>query len=136
MALPLGRLLPILLLVEDDADDQRFLQWAVRKSELSVRLRVVNDGEQAIQFLSQPPETLSLVLTDVHLPKKSGWDVLEWIRTQSLCMRIPVLMWTSLPNPEGERRAQQLGATSYFSKPQGPDGFRRLMSMIENYLRD
>jgi CheY-like chemotaxis protein len=127
---------PVMLLVEDDPDDRRFLQWALRKSELSLTLRIAADGEQAIEYLSRSPEPLFLTLSDVHLPKKSGWDVLQWIRRQPNGARMPVLMWTSLPNPEGQQRAQILGATSYFSKPLNADGYRKVVEVIEDYLSD
>jgi CheY-like chemotaxis protein len=136
MALPVERIPPVMLLVEDDADDRRFLQWAIRKSGLVVALSIARDGEQAIEFLSRLPDRLFLTLSDVHLPKKSGWDVLKWIRCQSACARLPVLMWTSLPNPEGQLKAQQLGATSYFSKPLTTEGYRKVVGVIEDHLRD
>ena len=127
---------PVMLLVEDDADDRRILQWALWKAELDVTLRIARDGEQAIEFLTHAPERLFLTLSDVHLPKKSGWDVLQWIRRQPARARLPVLMWTSLPNPEGEQKAQQLGATSYFSKPLSLEGFLKVASVIGEYLND
>jgi len=127
---------PVLLLVEDDADDQRFFQWSVRKSGLPISISLARDGEQAIDYLSAPPARLFLILSDVHLPKKSGWDLLQWIRRQTLCARLPVLIWTSLPNPEGALKAQQLGASSYLSKPVTQEGYRKLLELIRAYLRD
>jgi DNA-binding response OmpR family regulator len=136
MAFPGERIQPIMLLVEDDADDRRFLEWAMRRCGLAVTLRTARDGEEAIDYLSRSPERLFLTLSDVHLPKKSGWEVLGWIRRQAAHAQMPVLMWTSLPNPEGELRAQQLGATSYFSKPMTPEGYRKVAGVIEEHLRD
>ncbi|HVE40320.1 MAG TPA: response regulator [Planctomycetota bacterium] len=136
MPFPGERVQPSMLLVEDDADDRRFLEWAMRRCGLAVQLSTARDGEEAIEFLSHSPERLFLTLSDVHLPKKSGWDVLQWIRRQPACARMPVLIWTSLPNPEGELRAQQLGATSYFSKPLTAEGYRKLVGVIEEYLHD
>jgi len=127
---------PALLLVEDDADDQRIFQWAMRKSGLPITLRLAPDGDQAIRFLVRGPQRPFLIVTDIHLPRKSGWEVLQWIRGQADLARLPVLMWTSLPTPEGAERARQLGATSYLSKPTDPDGYRRLIGRIEAYLRD
>src|SRR5438128_2029289 len=127
---------PVMLVVDDDPDDRRILQWAIRRSGLSVTLSIAADGEQAIEYLSHPPERLSLILSDIHLPKKSGWDVLGWVRSRPDCARLPVLMWTSLPNPEGALKAVELGATSYFSKPTTTDGYRKLIQVIEDCLRD
>lgn len=127
---------PALLLVEDDADDQRIFQWALRKSGLPVTVRLARDGDQAIRFLSRGPQRPFLVVSDLHLPRRSGWEVLEWIRGQSDLTLLPVLIWTSLPTPEGAERARQLGATSYFSKPSDPDGYQRLIARISGFLRD
>ena len=127
---------PSLLLVEDDADDQRIFQWALKKSGLPVDVRVARDGEQAIRFLSRSLTRPFLILSDIHLPRKSGWDVLQWIRQQEQLSRLPVLIWTSLPTVEGAARAQQLGADSYFSKPTDAAGYRRLIDRIGDYLRD
>jgi CheY-like chemotaxis protein len=125
-----------LLLVEDDPDDQRLFLWAVRKSELPIAVSLAADGEQAIEYLSRIPQRLFLVLSDIHLPRKSGWDVLGWVRQQPAYVRLPVLMWTSLPNPEGAQRALQLGATAYFSKPLDGEGYRHLIGTVGHYLRD
>ena len=136
MTFKAGRSNPHLLLVEDDADDQRFLQWAIRRSGLPIRVSLAWDGEEAIEFLTRSAERLFLILSDIHLPKKSGWELLQWVRSQSRCARLPVLLWTSLPNPEGEQKALQLGATSYFSKPCTTEGYVKLVGVIADHLRD
>jgi CheY-like chemotaxis protein len=127
---------PALLLVEDDADDQRIFQWALKKSGLLVDVRLAQDGEQAIRFLARSPQRPFLIVSDIHLPRRSGWEVLEWIRSQAALSMVPVLIWTSLPTPEGAEKAHQLGATSYFSKPTDAGGYRRLVDHISAYLRD
>ena len=127
---------PALLLVEDDADDQRIFQWAIRKSGLTITVHLACDGDQAIRFLLRGPQRPFLVVSDIHLPRRSGWEVLEWIRGRSELSILPVLIWTSLPTPEGAEKAHQLGATSYFSKPTDATGYRRLVDRIAAYLRD
>lgn len=135
--------LPVLYLIEDDPDDQRLLQWTIRKSGLPIAVRHAGDGEEAIEYLARrilpecpAPDRLFLVLSDINLPRRSGWDVLRWIRNNPSYAHLPVLMWTSLPNPDGERKAQQLGATSYFSKPLDNAGYRKLLAVIGDHLRD
>lgn len=127
---------PALLLVEDDANDERIFQWAMRKSGLPITIRLARDGDQAIRFLSRGPQRPFLIVSDIHLPRKSGWEVLEWVRRQTTLAMLPVLMWTSLPTPEGAEKAQQLGATCYFSKPTDAGGYRKLVDRIGGYLRD
>ena len=128
--------LPALLLVEDDADDERIFQWAMRRSGLPITVRLARDGDQAIRFLTRGPQRPFLIVSDIHLPRKSGWEVLEWVRRQAELEMLPFLMWTSLPTPEGAERAHQMGATSYLSKPTDPAGYKKLVDRISGFLRD
>jgi len=127
---------PTLLLVEDNPDDQRFFLWAAKKANLPVVINLATDGEEAIDYLSRSPARLFLVLSDIHLPRRSGWDVLSWVRRRPPYLRLPFVIWTSLPDPEGERKAQEMGADSYLSKPNSVSDYRGVLSVIENYLRD
>jgi CheY-like chemotaxis protein len=128
--------LSTLLLVEDNPDDRRIFQWAMKKADLPVLVALATDGEQAIEYLTRSPERLFLILSDVHLPRRSGWDVLGWVRRQPRYRRLPFVLWTSLPYPDGSRKALEMGADSYLPKPEGVDDYRGLLSVIENYLRD
>lgn len=58
-----------------------------------------------------------MILLDTALPRRSGLEVLEWIRKQPELNRIPVVMLTSSVNPEDVNRAYCLGASSYLIKP-------------------
>ena len=127
---------PTLLLVEDNPDDQRFFLWAAKKASLPVVVTLAADGEEAIDYLSRSPERLFLILSDIHLPRRSGWDVLSWVRRRPPYLRLPFVIWTSLPNPEGARKAQEMGANSYLAKPNTVGDFHGVLSVIENYLRD
>jgi CheY-like chemotaxis protein len=133
-----------ILLVEDDPDDERFLRRAFVKSGREIQLDIVRDGRSALEYLwaawaepaATPKRTPLLVLSDVHLPNRSGWDVLEWIRHRPECRRLPVLMWTSLPTLEGAERAKVLGALRYFSKPRDLAGYNSIATLILSYLGD
>jgi CheY-like chemotaxis protein len=127
-------ILPTLLLVEDNPDDQRFFLWAAKKGKLPLRVSLATDGEQAIGLLSRFPERLFLILSDVHLPRRSGWDVLGWVRRQPLYLSLPFILWTSMADPDGARRALELGASSYVSKPIHLVDYRGLLTIIEGYL--
>ena len=102
---------PVLLLVEDDPDDQRLLRHALRASPLEVD--VTADAASAVAYLDRMKRRPFLVLSDIHLPGLSGWDLLAWVRARPALDRLPVLLWTSLPNPEGEDRARRLGAAGF-----------------------
>ena len=130
-----------ILHVEDDPNDVLLIARAFRKAGSAAQLRVVNDGEQALQYLGgmnsfanrdQFPLP-SLVLLDLKLPRKSGIEVLEWMRTQPRLKRIPVLMLTSSRQPVDINRAYDLGVNAYLVKPVNFDGLVEMVRMLDHF---
>lgn len=114
-----------MLLVEDDPNDVLLLQRAFRKAKANTPLYVVSDGQAAVDYLAgrgayadRATHPLpSLVLLDLKLPRKSGHEVLEWLRAQPMLKRLPVVLLTSSKEPMDINRAYELGANSYLVKP-------------------
>jgi CheY-like chemotaxis protein len=139
-----GIRLPSALLVEDDSNDQMLLRRALSQVAPRVSLRVIADGPSAIEYLSEfagsvrgeVQQQLFFVLLDVYLPRKSGWEILRWIKGQPTLAGVPVVLWTSLPTPEGVAKARELGAVRYFSKPQDLAGYVEIAAFISKYLGD
>ncbi len=114
-----------ILLVEDDPNDVLLIRRAFRKSNVANPIQVVGDGEEAIAYLSgqgpyadreRYPLPL-LLLLDLKLPRKSGFEVLEWLRQQPGLKRLPVVVLTSSAETPDVNRAYDLGANSYLVKP-------------------
>ena len=113
------------LLIEDDPNDVLLLQRAFRKAGVNTPMRVLNDGQAAVDYLAghgtyanrDTHPLPSLVLLDLKLPRKSGHEVLEWLRTQPALKRMPVVLLTSSKEPMDINRAYELGANSYLVKP-------------------
>lgn len=122
------------LLVEDDPDDPRLLRRALADVPRPLELRLVTDGRRALEMLHAASPFL--VLSDVHLPGASGWDILAFVRAQPRLAGLPVLLWTSLPSLDGARRALELGADGYLGKPRDLDGYRRIAARVAAYLGD
>ena len=110
--------------VEDEPTDRMILSAAFKKAAPNVLLKAVTDGEQAIAYLSGQgafgnrelyPIPL-LVLLDIKLPRKSGLEVLQWIRNQPELKTMPILMLTSSSESNDLDRAYALGANSYLVK--------------------
>jgi CheY-like chemotaxis protein len=114
----------VVLHVEDDEGDRAILAAAFRKVAPQIHLAEAADGAQAIAYLSgqgphQDRESSplpNLILLDLKLPKKSGLDVLEWVRSRSELRELPVFMLTSSNDPSDLDRAVALGANSYLIK--------------------
>ena len=112
-----------LLLVEDNPDDVEIAIRALHKSRQINDIRVVRDGEEALRLLLRDgaqdldPFRPDLILLDLNLPKVSGFDVLERIKTSDGLSSIPVIVLTVSEREEDIARAYQLGANTYITKP-------------------
>jgi len=130
-----------MLLVEDDPDDILLIQHAFAKASLVNPLKIVRDGEEAVKYLSGSEDYSdrsryplpSLVLLDLKLPRKSGLEVLQWLRQQPNLKQIPVIVLTSSKESSDVRRAYELGANSYLVKPVGFEGLLELVKSIGMY---
>lgn len=131
-----------ILLAEDEANDVFLMQRAFKKAKLANPMHVVADGEQAIGYLSgrkpyDDRETYPfpmLLLLDLKLPRKSGIEVLGWIRQQdSPLKRLPVIVLTSSRQAIDINRAYELGANSYLVKPVTFEGLLEMVKALEMY---
>jgi len=111
-----------ILLVEDNDDDVVLIKDAFEQARLLNIINVVGDGEAALAYLrAQPPYKAArrpgLVLLDISMPKKSGFEVLEAIKQDSLLRSLPVVMLTTSKRDEDIVRSYENGACSYVTKP-------------------
>lgn len=130
-----------ILLVEDNPDDVLLIQRAFRKANLINPISAVDDGEKAIQYLSGAGEYADrsrhplpvLVLLDLKLPRKSGHEVLAWIKQHPAFKRIPVVVLTSSTETVDINKAYDLGANSYLVKPVGFDDLFAMVKTLQPY---
>jgi two-component system, chemotaxis family, response regulator Rcp1 len=106
-----------ILLVEDCPGDVRLMQEALQESQQLTHLSVVRDGEEAMAFLRQKGDHCNavrpdLILLDLNLPKKSGFEVLAEFRQDALLEDVPVIVMTSSTSPPDFRRAYALNPTA------------------------
>ena len=133
---------PLVLLVEDDPADVRLIQRAFRKLETSVTMTRLTNGDDAVAYLSGdgPYENRAaypvpaVLLLDIKLPRRSGFEVLDWLRGQKTPLRrLPVVMLTSSKHSADVNRAYDLGANSYLAKPETLSGLDDLAAQFQNY---
>jgi CheY-like chemotaxis protein len=132
------------LLVEDDPNDIVLTRRAFRKAQLPEPIAVVEDGEQAVAYLGASGDFADrrahplpdLVLLDLKLPRRSGLEVLEWLRAQPGLKRLPVVVLTSSRESSDVNKAYELGANSYLLKPVTFDALTRIVSDLDRYWRE
>ena len=132
-----------ILLVEDDESDVIFLKRAFRKVGSSAQLQFVGNGVRAIEYLSGAgcyadrttyPQPTHLLL-DLKLPVKSGFEVLEWIRSRPDLGDLRVCILTSSSENRDLRRAKELGADCYLVKPMSFVALLEVAKSIDEWIR-
>lgn len=117
------------LVAEDDPNDVFFLKRAFRLAGLNAELHVVKDGDEVVQSLRSTevafgndgsPHCLNLLILDLKMPGRNGFEVLEWVRNQDHLEGLPVVILSSSDLSEDIERAYAVGATRYEVKPSEP----------------
>ena len=127
-----------ILIVEDNADDLYILKRSFRLAEISNELRHVEDGQQAIEYLQGVGPFFdriayplpSLVLLDLKLPIKDGFDVLTWIRQHPHLKGLIVLILSSSGEDGDVSRAYELGANAFLVKPASIDKLTEMVRTL------
>jgi CheY-like chemotaxis protein len=138
-----GQLSPtkaVILIAEDDENDVFLIKRAFHQAQFENPLEVVSTGEHAIGYLQGSPPfedrlrypLPSLVLLDLKMPRKNGFEVLAWIRQRPEFNALAVVVLTSSQESADINRAYALGANSYLVKPAS---FLSLVDMI-NRLKE
>jgi len=109
------------LLIDDDDDAILLIQLLLKRAKVTCPVNIATDGEQAVAYFKERIENPSLLLPlivflDLKLPRRNGFEVLEWIRTQDRLENIPVLIMSSSNRPRDMETAQKLGAHFYCEK--------------------
>ena len=129
------------LLVEDNHDDALLMRHAWRKAGVAMPLHIVRDADEAITyFRDEGPfgdrvrfPLPCLVLLDLRLPGKSGFEVLHWIRHESDLPKVPVVILSSSRQRMDVQKGYSLGANSYLEKPSTLSSLCELVRDIRQY---
>jgi len=126
-----------ILLVEDNPADVRLFRQALLEIAAPHRLAVAKDGEDALDYLFRrgvhsAASAPDLVVLDLNLPRKSGFDILGEIRSDHKLKRTPVVVFTSSGSQPDIDLAYELGANMYLQKRQSLEGFEELVRFIVN----
>ena len=130
-----------ILLVEDNPGDLELTLHALRKNNLSNKIQVARDGEEALDFLfcrgefkeRNRNQTPKLVLLDLKLPKVDGIEVLRQIKLDPYTKTIPVTVLTTSREQSDLKSCYELGVNSYIQKPVDFDKFRETVKQFSLY---
>lgn len=131
------KLKPIhILLVEDNPNDVEITTRALLKGQISNRLTVARDGQEALDVLRDMRESRDapgLILLDLNLPKVSGIEVLQQLKSDKATRSIPVIVLTTSTREEDVVRTYDLGVNTFISKPVRFEDFIKVVTTIQEY---
>jgi len=130
-----------ILLVEDNEDDELLTLRAIKLNKIANKIVVVRDGQEALDYLfcsgqyqtNDPAGVPNLILMDINLPKISGIEVLQRIRSMDKTRLIPVVILTSSNLEKDIVETYKLGVNSYIIKPVNFDQFVESVKQIGMY---
>jgi CheY-like chemotaxis protein len=132
-----------ILLAEDSDTDALLMQRAFMKSGLTNPLARVHDGVEAIDYLAgngvfadrEKYPFPVLLLLDLKMPRRDGFEVLQWIRSQPVIKRLPVCVLTASDQKWDVEHAYEMGANSYLQKPTEFLDLVQLLKTVGTYWR-
>jgi len=130
-----------IVIAEDDEQDYMLAELALRQAGVANPLVRVKDGAELMEFLLRQgsyqargalPWPLVLLL-DLRMPRKDGWEALDEIKSHPRLRKIPVVVLTTSREPDDIARCYELGASSYIKKPMGIDQLLKILDAFRRY---
>ena len=129
------------LYVEDNADDVQLLRHAFKRADILDPVQFAQDGQEAIDYLAgaekfsdrQKYPMPRLVLLDLKLPRKTGIEVLQWIREQPALRKLPVIILSASAQKSDVGRCYELGANAFLVKPSSIDTLGDMCRAIQHF---
>jgi CheY-like chemotaxis protein len=127
-----------IVLVDDNPADVLLIREALAWHDVHSKLLVARDGDEAIQFLdaidSASLPCPDLLILDLNLPRKTGFQVLERVRVSPLCGEKPVAILSSADSVADRQKAERLGASRYIRKPSNLHDFMLIGQQLKEML--
>ncbi len=127
-----------ILLVEDNEGDIILTREAFDDGKIHIKLSVVRDGKEAIDFVSKQGKHTEaampdMLLLDMNLPKKNGIEVLQFIKTNDELKHIPVIMLTTSSSQQDINASYSNYASCFITKPVEINEFLTIVASIEDF---
>lgn len=127
----------IVLVAEDNSGDYHLIKLALKEVGLSDALHLASNGVTALEFLRKEGKHADspdpdLILLDLNLPMKNGFETLQEIKADSRLRRIPVVVFTGSSSYDDVRRSYDLDVNGFVTKP---TSFKEFKSVIQSITR-
>ncbi|MGE5680699.1 MAG: response regulator [Bacillota bacterium] len=127
-----------ILLIEDNIGDVYLIQAALDEMGLEYNLNTVHNGDIAITHIQHFGDFAvpDIILLDINIPEKSGFEVLSELKKSERLMEIPVIIITSSISDEDKEYARKLGAVGFISKPPSYSEYTEKIKTMLNFFNN
>jgi two-component system, chemotaxis family, response regulator Rcp1 len=128
-----------ILIADDDFEDFLLIKNTFEANQLNVHLSHVEDGQYLIDILKAQGkynkfgELPNLILLDLNMPRKNGFDVLKEIKENDQLKKIPIIIFTTSKTARDIDKAYELGANCYISKPQTVEEWTDIIHILGRF---
>jgi len=132
---------PTILIIDDDPADQFLMQEAMQTANLQYSLRLVSDGDEALEYLykrgryedrAKAPRP-DLILLDLNMPRFNGRQVARAIKSDPNLKNIPIVVLTTSASDTDVQELYSIGVNSYVQKPSNFDEFTNALRDLSHY---
>lgn len=121
----------IIFLADDDSDDTEMFNEVLLSLESDIIFHCAVNGREALNKLNELKVLPHLIFLDINMPVMNGWQCLKMLKAHDRYKQIPVVMISTSTHPQDATFAANLGATSYFTKP---NNFKELTLVLEKLI--
>ena len=118
--------LPSVWVLDDDHDDLTFIRLAFQAGQPSIDALTISNSDELLPLLASTRERPRLILLDINMPRKNGFETLAELRSMPEYAELPVVMFTTSSNLVDQAMSKALGATQFLTKPAGYNQLRQL----------
>jgi DNA-binding response OmpR family regulator len=133
---------PVIIITEDDDGHLGLILYRLKKEGITNKILQFEDGEQTLNFLFKRGDgpyredgVKYILLLDIRLPGIDGIEVLRQLKKDKWVNNIPVIMVSTMDNPEEIDKCKKLGCDSYFVKSPTYNEFSHTMEQLGHYIK-
>lgn len=129
-----------IIIADDDAGHRRLMQRNLKRFKIANDILEFEDGLSLLDFFKKAQENGNLanaafvVFLDIRMPKLTGVEVLQQMKADPYLKRIPIIMVTTMDDPDEVARCHELGCSNYVTKPVDYDAFVQAVQNLGLFL--
>src|SRR3954453_9714560 len=119
-----------ILLVEDDIDDVDLLKDALLENNVEYQMEVIMEGDKVFKYLEAVETLPEIIVMDLNLPKTSGKEILQEIKSNFTLTQIPIVVLTTSSSREDIEYCNKMGISKFITKPATLEGWNNTIHSI------